>query len=178
MKYFTPQLIAQGQSDDDRVRDEQERLWEEAGDHYLAYLATVRPEFPPGLRRIDAGYYLHDAEILGMGPEGPRFVLVLRLDTPPRSLLTLTYDLVGDPLIDREALPPECRFSDPKVLWQYNEIERSPGKRPTWVESILLSNGWEVRLPFRDVQVQEVQTLLPDLRNGPAGVAAVSRSVK
>ena len=38
MKYFTPELIVMGQSDDDRALNEQERLWEEAGDRYVAYL--------------------------------------------------------------------------------------------------------------------------------------------
>ncbi len=41
-----------------------------------------------------------------------------------------------------------------------------PGTPPTWRQSILLSNGWEVTLHFRDVQVQEVQVLIPAPRNG------------
>jgi hypothetical protein len=161
MKYFTPELIAMGRSEDSEVLNEQDRLWEEAGDRYVAYLDTVRPEFPAGLRKIDESYYLHDAVIRGMGQEGRSFVIMLQLDTPPHSLLTFTYDLVADPEIDREALPVEYRSTGGVVDWQYDEIERVPGEPATWRESILLSNGWEVRLHFRDVSVQEAQALLP-----------------
>jgi hypothetical protein len=161
VKYFTPELIVMGRSEESQVLNEQDRLWEEAGDRYVAYLDTIRHEFPSGLRHIDESYYLHDAVIRGMGQEGRSFVIVLQLDTPPHSLLTFTYDLVDDPTIDREALPGDYRCTGTRVDWQYNEIERVPGEPTTWRESILLSNGWEVRLHFRDVKVQEVQALLP-----------------
>jgi hypothetical protein len=161
VKYFTPGLIALGQSEDSQTLNEQERRWEEAGDRYAAYLDTIRPEFPPGLRIIDARYYLHDGAIQGMGQEGRTFLLVLQLDTPPHSLLTFSYDLVSDAVIDREALPPGCRGTGSVVAWEYDEIERVPGDPPTWRQSILLSNGWEVQLHFRDVRVQEVRALLP-----------------
>ncbi len=58
-------------------------------------------------------------------------------------------------------MPPEHCFTGPIVDWQYDEIELVPGTPPTWKQSILLSNGWEVTLHFRDVQVQEVQALIP-----------------
>src|SRR5579864_3359734 len=96
MKYFTPELIALGQSTDDKVLNEQEQLWDEAGDRYVAYLNTVRPQFPSGLKWIDEHYYLHDALILGMGRRDHFLVMVLRLDTPPQSLLTFTYDLIEE----------------------------------------------------------------------------------
>ena len=52
--------------------------------------------------------------------------------------------------------------------WQYDEIEMVEGEPPTWRQSILLSNGWEVTLPFRDVRVEEAEALLPPPRNGAA----------
>jgi hypothetical protein len=55
------------------------------------------------------------------------------------------------------------------VDWQYDEIEMVPGDPPTWAQSILLSNGWEARLHFRDVQVLEAQALIPAPH--PAAVA-------
>jgi hypothetical protein len=176
MKYFTAELIAQGQSQEEQVLEEHERRWEETGARYIAYLDTVRPEFPSGLRKIDQSFYLHDAEVLGMGQHGRTFILVLRLDTPPHSLLVFTYDLVAEPVIEREASPSLCRFSDTNVLWQYNEIERIPGEPVTWKESILFSNGWELQLPFRDVQFQEVQALLPSVHNGCNGTSASAAS--
>jgi hypothetical protein len=178
VKYFTPQLIAMGQTHDDRILDEQERLWDEAGDRYLAYLDTVRPQFPPGLRRIDASYYLHDAVVRSMGRHNHSLLIVLQLDTPPHSLLTFTYDLVRDPVIRKDVLPQLSQGSAHYVEWEYDEIEMIPGEPPTWAQSILLSNGWEVRLEFRDVQVQEAQALIPMPRDGLAGVvvSGVSQS--
>jgi hypothetical protein len=173
MKYFTPELIVMGQSQDDRILREQERLWDEAGERYVAYLDTVRPHFPPGLRQIDESYYLHDAIIRVMGRRGQSFVVVLQLDTPPQSILTFTYDLIEDPVIVKDALPPEHLGTGSVVGWEYNEIEMVPGNPPMWRESLLLSNGWEVKLHFRDVQVQEVQAVLPAPRHEVAGVSFV-----
>ena len=141
MTYFTPELIVLGQASDADVLSEQERRWEEAGDRYVAYLNTVRPRFPTGLRQIDERYYLHDATIRGMGWEGKSFVIMLQLDTPPQSLLTFTYDLVEAPTIVKDALPAELCGTGPVVEWQYDEIEMVPGAAPTWRQSVLLSNG-------------------------------------
>jgi hypothetical protein len=176
MNYFTPERIARYGSEDSAAWHAAEVDWEEAGDRYATYLDTVRTGFPPGLRKIDESYYLHDAVIHGMGQERRSFVIVLQLDTPPHSLLTFTYDLVDDPAIDREALPADCRSTGPVVDWQYDEIERVPGEPATWRQSILFSNGWEVRLHFRDVKVQEAQALLPAPRAAVAAPLAPSVS--
>jgi hypothetical protein len=170
MKYFTPELLALGLTDSDDQLNEQERLWDEAGERYVAYLDTVRPHMPPGLRQMDRNYCLHDALIQAMGQQGRLFVIVARLDTSPQSLLTFHYDLVEDPVILRDALPIGLRTTGTIVDWQYDEIEMVPGTPPTWLQSILFNNGWEVRLHFRDVQVQEVQALIPAPH--PAAVAA------
>jgi hypothetical protein len=174
VKYFTPELIVMGQSQEDQVLDEQARRWEEAGDRYVAYLDSVRPHFPTGLRKIDESYYLHDAIIQGMGRRGAFFVIILQLDTPPQSILTFTYDLVEPPIIVKDALPAEYCGLSSTVEWQYNEIEMVPVQPPTWRESLLLSNGWELALHFCDIQVEEVQAVLPPPRGGTAeGVSFV-----
>jgi hypothetical protein len=170
MKYFTPDLLARGLTGDESCLDQQEQLWDEAGNRYVAYLETVRPAFPSGLRQLDEGYYLHDAVVFGMGQRAGSFVIVLQLDTPPNSLVMLTYDLVGSPTIAYDALPAGLRSPHYHVEWQYDEIDQLPGEPPTWRQSILLSNGWEVQLQFRDVLVQEAQAVLPV----PRPVAAVS----
>jgi hypothetical protein len=161
MKYFTPELIVRGQSADEKVLNEVEQLWEEAAARYLAYRDTIRPDFPPGLRQMEESYYLHDAVVCGMGQRDRAFVIVLQLDTPPHALLTFTYDLIAEPVINRAALPAGLFAAGPIVEWQYDEIERLPGDPATWCQSILFSNSWEVQLRFRDVTVQEVQALLP-----------------
>jgi hypothetical protein len=161
MKYFTPELIVRGQSADAKVLNEVERLWDEAGARYTAYLDTIRLAFPPGLRQMEESYYLHDAVVRGMGQRDRSVVIMLQLDTPPHSLVTFTYDLIADPVIDKNALPAGLFAASPIVEWQYDEIERLAGEPPTWSQSILFSNGWEVVLRFRDMNVQEVQALLP-----------------
>lgn len=161
MKYFTPDLIARGQSDDGRIINEVEVLWDERCARYNDYLASIRDELSPGLRQMEDNYYLHDATVSGMGYRGDKFVVVLRLDTPPRSLLTFTYHLLEPPRIDPHVLSEEARSRGEVVEWQYDEIEKVPGEPPTWRQSILLSNGWEVALHFRDVEVMEMQALLP-----------------
>jgi hypothetical protein len=172
MKYFTPELIARGQSEDSRILDEVEARWDELCDQYNAYIGSIKEEFPPGLRHIEDSYYLHDAKVQGMGQRDGVLVVVLQLDTPPHSLLTFTYELVEEPRIDPEALPEPVRSRGNIVEWQYDEIEKVAGPAATWKQSILLSNGWEVALHFRDVKVEEAQALLPAPRNGAAGVPA------
>jgi hypothetical protein len=132
---------------------------DEAGERYVASLDRVRPLFPPGLRQLDDSYYLHDAVVFAMGQRDTSFVIVLQLDTPPNSLLTFTYDLVAAPVITT-ALPPEFCSPSYHVEWQYDEIEQM-SDTGAWAQSILLSNGWEVRLQFRDVAVQEAKAVLP-----------------
>jgi hypothetical protein len=166
MNYFTPELIARGQVEDDELLNRHEEEWDLVCERYRAYLDTIRPHMPPGLRHIDQSYYLHDALIRGMARRPGLFTIVLRLDTPPGSLLTFTYDLVNEPIILPDALPAEARSTGDIVDWQYDEIEMVPGHPPTWAQSILFSNGWEVRLHFRDVQVQEFESLIPAPRPG------------
>ena len=170
MKYFTPDLYIRGQSPDEGVLDEAERLWEEAGERYLAALTAIRPALPPGVRHVLDSYYLHDAVVLGMGRQGNAFVLVLQLDTPPHSLLTFTYDLVGEPVIRTDVLPPELRTPPEHVEWMYDEVEVIPGQPPVCCLSVLLSNGWELQLRFRDVAIQETQAILPVPRNGTTAI--------
>jgi hypothetical protein len=128
---------------------------------------------PSSIRHIHDNYYLHDSVILSMGRQGDTFVIVLRLVCPPydrkSDLLIFTYELAGEPVINRDALPPEHRCAA-CVEWMSDEVELVPGEPPTFVQSILFSNGWEVRLPFRDVKVCQLQPLLPAPRNRPVAL--------
>lgn len=169
MKYFTPELIVAYGSDDPAVWKEAEARWDAACEQYNTVLSSFKPSFPSGLRRIEENYSLHDAVIRSMGLREGSFVIVLQLDPPPQSLLTLSYDLVEQPIIKRDVLPAEYRSTDGHIDWQYDEIEKALDQPPTWHQSILLSNGWEVVLRFRDIRVEEMQALIPP----PRGSASV-----
>jgi hypothetical protein len=180
MNYFTQDLIVRGQSHDDKVLNEVEAQWDANCEHYVAYLESIRDRLPPGLRQRLDNYYLHDAVIRGMGRQGNSFVIIVQLDTPPQSIVTFTYDLLSEPEIQKDTLPPDVRGAGAYVDWLYDEVEMMPGEPPTWRQSILLSNGWQLGLHVRDIQVQEVQALLPAPKNGavaggPVAVAQPAR---
>ena len=160
MKYFTPQRLAAYASDDEATRERGEREWEEQIERYDRYLATIKPRFSPNLKQVADGYYLHDADVLTIGRTGDQLLFVLQFDTVQRPVLLLRYDLVEGPKIDPEALPESERHGG-TPMWQYDEVELVEGEPPTWRQSILLSNGWEITLHFRDVEVEEAEAILP-----------------
>jgi hypothetical protein len=176
MKCFTAALLARFGSEESAVANAAQTEWENACERYNAYIDSVKGEMPPGLREIEDSYHLHDAKVWAMGKQARLFVIVLQLDTPPHSLLTFTFELIDEPSIDTKALPPELCSKGTVVKWQYDELECLPGEPSTWSWSILFSNGWEIRLHFRDVQVQETEALLPTPRQGQKATRVVSRS--
>lgn len=169
MNYFTPELVARGQVKDHDLLDQHEVEWDAVCDRYESHLQSILPEMPPGLKQIESSYYLHDAGVLSIGRRGDRFVLVLQLDTPPRSVLTLTYELVAEPIIRENVWPGGALFQWDPPLWLYNEIDRADDH---WRELLLLSNGWEVILEFRDVEAEEYEAILPTLRANEVGAMA------
>jgi hypothetical protein len=155
MKYFTPELYVLGQSEDPAALDEVERAWEENLERYAAHLGQIRPRLPAELVGLLDRYDLHGAEVLTLGRSGDNLVLVAQLD-PAVATLLLTWDLTAEPEIDRGALPPELRQE--RAVWLYDEVDVGSG--PAFSQSILLSNGWEVRLRFRALRVVTVEPLL------------------
>ncbi len=175
MKYFTPDLLVRFGSKDDAIANAAQEEWDCACDSYGHYFDSIKGKMPSGLRHIEESYQLHDAKVRGLGKQGHSFVIVLQLDSPPQPLVTLTFDLVNEPKINPTDLPLQFRSTGSVVEWQYDELELIPGEPPIWSWSILLSNGWEVKLHFRDVQVQEAQALLPAPRNGnTVGMASMT----
>jgi hypothetical protein len=174
MKYFTPQryVALQDFSSDDTM-NQADSAWEEAGDRYDAYYRAVREHVPAGFRKLMEGHYLHNAIVREIARQGNQLLVVLRLDPPPRELLLVRYDLAGEPIFDRDALPEPHR-SQGAVEWMHDEVELLDREPIHSVHSVLLSNGWEARIPFRDIQVEQAEPIL--LPGSPLPVAATSSS--
>lgn len=158
MKHFTPERYLALQNFSQSAMDAADANWEEAVDRYESYLETIRPEMPEAVRQLLDGFYLHDARVLSMGRRGDNFAIVLQLDVPPNDLLTIVYNLAGPPEIDEQAFPTQGLVPE----WLHEEIELAgEGDKKHFVHSILFSNGWEVRLPFRDVQMTTFYPMFP-----------------
>jgi hypothetical protein len=159
MKYFTPELIERLGSSDDKIADAAMAEWEAAVDQHADHLEAIRGKLPASLGSLWDRFYLHDANVLAMGQQGTAFVIVLRLDVPPKELVILNYTLLDEPHFHPEALPPEyrCDYTD----WLYDEIGWVGDDNGYATHSILFSDGLEIELHVADVQIIAVQTLLP-----------------
>jgi hypothetical protein len=167
MNYFTRERYLALQERGEEAMDAADDAWAEAVARYESYLRTIRPEMPEAVRELVEGFYLHDARVLSMGRRGDTYVISVQLDAPPNELLTITYGLADPPEIKQELFPWADATAAPH--WLYDEVELiRQGSEPRFVHSILFSNGWEVRLPFRAVNLATVYPTFPYPRTPPA----------
>jgi hypothetical protein len=182
VKYFTPELFVRLQEcPDGGAFTAVNAAWEQSAQQYWEHLQRLTPQLSPQLRRFVRWGSMHDARVLEIGTAPRRMTLVLLEDRAPR-LVSLTYSLVDAPVIDRTAFPRE-HHSVP-TLWLYDEVERDSemlyhaklrvqnrasaltappaedGWRPIFLHSILLSNGWEIRLRFHRLAATRTNCLL------------------
>jgi hypothetical protein len=183
MKYFTPELFVRLQECPDADAFAAiNASWEQSAKQYWAELQRLAPGLPPDLRLFVRWGSMHDARVLGIGTTQRRATIILKEDRAPR-LVTLVYALVEAPVIDQSALPAEHQSLP--TAWLYDEVERDPemlfnvrlriqdraerlsttataedGWRPIYLHSILLSNGWEVRLRFHRLAATRTTRLL------------------
>ncbi len=162
MRYFTPELMERLGSSDRDVARAADQEWDHRLEEYEAHLRLLEPTFPEQLHQFNA-LLLHDARVLCLALSGNRLLMVLRKDVPPGEVVALTYELIVRPDLDREALPAEQRSNVMDYL--YNEFDREGA---VFTESILFSNGWELRLRFRDVRVVEGEPFYLGGANGAA----------
>ncbi len=166
MKYFTPDLFVRAQGPDPAMMDGADAEWEAAEARYEQRLRELGPVIEPTLRRLE-GVLLHDAAVTSISRRGDQFVVVLLKDIPPRDVVTLTYTLTGEPTIDQNALPPQQRSGVMQYL--YDEFDAAPDESGTHLtHSILFSNGWEINLPLRDLDVSLTGAVYPLPGAGPA----------
>lgn len=163
MKFFTPQLYAQLQSKDAASMNAADAAWELASAQYDSHLLLLGRAVQPVLEKFQ-GILLHDAEVLSILRQGNRLLFTLRREIPPRSVVTLVYTLAAEPFVNKTAIEPEnCA----KAMWfEYDEIDVvSHGDETVFEHSILFSNGWEIRVQFRDVMIEFAEPVYPVSRS-------------
>jgi hypothetical protein len=156
--------------------------WELALAQYSSQLQELTPRLKGALARFARRESLHDAQVLDIGTNERRVTILVQEEIVP-NLLSLTYFLVDAPMINRNVLPDEHRSAH--TLWLYDEIDIDPemvfnpklriqekasavsvsvvGKeewKPIFLHSILLSNGWEIRLRFHRLAASRMRSLL------------------
>jgi hypothetical protein len=172
MKYFTPELMEQLDSPDPTTADAADAEWDRRQEEYEQHLHAIEPDLPEQLREF-TGLLLHDARVENIAGQGDKLIMVMRRAIPPRDLVIVTYSLLSDPMIDREALPPSRR--SPVMEYLYNEFDLIRGNGAAqYVESILFSNGWEMQLRFRDVRVTLAVPLYPVADSVSSGSMALA----
>ena len=165
MKYFTPKLFARGNSPDVAVVRGIESEWESAIKRYRRRWNKIKSAFPRGVRRFEeAGICLHDAKLIHMAQEDMRFIMVLEMEQPARNLVVLTFTLTAEPEIKSSEIQPRLRSQ--RAIWLYEEFDLDRDRRCCF--EVLLSNGWTLRLRFRDFQFMLARVLRPG-RKGRVG---------
>jgi hypothetical protein len=151
MKYFTRELQERFGSENDSVAAAADAEWEAVLERYDHYLQSIEGELPEHIREFN-NLLLHDAIVWSIARQANKLIMVMQKNIPPQDVVILTYTLTEEPVIDKEALPPEHRGSI--MDFQYDEFELiRDGERTTYAQSIIFGNGWEMSLRFRDVQV-------------------------
>jgi len=181
MKYFTPELLEQFRSEDEKTAESASDQWETQVEHYGQYLRSVKAQLPSQFRELLDHYCLHDAKVGATGTIGQYFLLSLRLDTPPQDTLWLTYGLVDNFTVNhhRTSAP-----DDVPVEWLYDEVEVHHDKtrylffpQTSFRHSILLSNGWELQIGFRNFSFSRVEPVRSNNQVLVSGTCAVVAAV-
>ncbi len=170
MTYFTPELMERLDSSDPAVANAADAEWDQRQEEYELKLQRLEPELPEHIRAFN-DLLLHDARVYNIARAENRLLLVLHMNIPPRDLVILSYFLAGEPIINREALPAAER--SPVMDYLYNEFDRiGTGGEKFYTESILFSNGWEIQLRFRDVQVTRADPIFAPSCGMPVSLIA------
>jgi hypothetical protein len=158
MKYFTPKHYPRGNSTNDIDARGIEEEWERALRGYRRHWNRIRHAFPKTVHRFMAeNICLHEAHVLSITSDHKKLVMVLQMEPPSRELVMLSFTLSGDLEIDQAALPN--RGESPIVAWLYEEWDLDP-RGACWFE-VLLSNGWALKLPFREFRYSISEQQLP-----------------
>lgn len=158
MKFFTPELYIRLQSSNSAIAAKAIQEWEVASARYGRRLDRIRPNLPHAVRRLAYDAVLHDADVASLAREEARFAIALRLSEPHRRIVILIYRLLDEPRIETRAF--SARYCSAEPRWLYDEVDAASGRKQ-FRHNILLSNGWELLLHFRELSIFEADDLLP-----------------
>lgn len=159
MRFFTKELFERRQSEDDAVLDGSEEEWERALEAYDLHLQALAGQLPAQIRQFQE-LLLHDALVQSIGRHGNRLIMILRQDIPPRDLVIASYDLEGEPTLEKFSRnardwsrPTDFNFDEFDVIDQNGHA--------CYLQEIVFGNGWLLRLPFRDLNVTRAAPVYP-----------------
>lgn len=181
MKYFTPELYAKLNSADEAQVGVAEEEWEVVSKFYQQQLEKYSAFLPTGARQLVTGIHLHDAHVLAYrsetsdrvrwtgGEDRPvdHFTIYLKTDESivvvlyilENRITTLKHD-DGGVFVDSET--PSWLYDEMHFAWQATTTGWTASPPPPSLRSpylthlILLSDGKELQINFRDVIVQSV----------------------
>jgi hypothetical protein len=160
MKYFTPILYAAMQDfSSDAAMNSADAAWEAAGNNYNRHLSEIGPALAAVTDQFGK-ILLHDAVVQSMSRAGEQFTIVLQADIPPRDVVTIRYELSGEPRIEMHEMPTACRSTVLQFECDEFDVIEEGGQR-CFLHSILFGNGCEVTLRFHTVQVTLARPVLP-----------------
>lgn len=173
MKYFTPDLLNRLRSENEDVSAEAHDEWDRAIERYNRRWRRIKDALPDRVRRFEEDpICLHDADVLSMGRTGKTFVMLLETEPPGCKPVVLTFALRGEPVIETGTLVGSRTSGT--FHWLYEEWDLDRGKQPLF--EVLFSNGWLVKLPFREFHYLIAEPVAPSL-NGVAGRPAQAASL-
>jgi hypothetical protein len=170
MRYFTPELYLQFNSENDEVADRADAAWEKAVEEYRHHLLAIRDKMPSQVSKISE-LCLHDAEVLGFERElhslfplpepywpGPIWTATAIISLKQENTIRSLIYMLGDEVRIHES-SDDWPFSKLRRHWLYDEMDVVPGRRGMFLHRILFSDGSVAEIPFFSVITSVV--LLP-----------------
>jgi hypothetical protein len=155
MKFFTTELFADLNSQDEDVVDRAEEKWEAAIKGYREHFRKIEEKLPRSLVQFSKNVSLHDSRV--MSTPNPVVTLVATDDTGTRNsaIISVMHEHAEFYLIYQDLVEPsrvthsvDCpRFDQRNVLWLYDEVGLA--KSGVFSHEILLSNGDVIHVEFR-----------------------------
>ena len=158
MRFFTKELFDRNQSEDDAVQEAAEDEWERALEAYDRHLQTLAGHIPSHVRQFQE-LLLHDALVQSIGRQGKCLIMVLRQDIPPRDLVIVSYELEGEPALEK--FSRDARDWSRPTDFNFDEFDVIDQNGPLYLQEIVFGNGWLLRLKFRNVNVTRAAPVYP-----------------